>query len=266
MFSSEIKAKIFLLVIVIIILLCITIPPFLLRNNSNKDNFPLYDDIKLSNINFDDKNSESYLNFKSRLENDYLFKKESLINDYDSDNYDGSNIKDMVWNYVFSFELNNKTYLASKDEKSGKFCLNRRNLLKSFEELYNVNISNEIDMLAGFHEYISRDGNRFCFNYRNISNENTNQILLGIRDFSEKSGIITAKVYVYEFYSNESEAQNILVDNIKKYVSQYDFDSSNKVVEDELNGTINYKEIKFKVNNKAKFFKFQILSSKKLDY
>ena len=267
MFSSETKAKAFLLIIVIVISLAIFVPLIISYNNEeNKVNFPYYEKINIKDVNFSDKNSESYLKFKTRLENDYLFKKESLVEDFDSEKYNAMNIKKLLWNYIFAFEINNKGNTSRIDSSSGSFCLSRKGVLSSFKEFYNVDISNEYSLLPGYHEYVIKNGNKYCFNYRNVSNENNNQILLGIRDIFEKSGIITAKVYVYEFYSNETDEQNELINKLKDYISYSSYESANQIVENDLNGSVSKKELRFRINNAAKYFKFQILSSKKIDY
>ena len=77
---------------------------------------------------------------------------------------------------------------------------------------------------------------------------------------------ITTDIYVYEYYTNglENEISNINI--LKSYIENDNYSSASNVVTNYLNGKVTHKQLKLKVNNNGKFFKYKILSSKILDY
>ena len=110
----------------------------------------------------------------------------------------------MVWHYIFAFELKNKKYLSSVDYNQGLFCLRSRYLIDSFEELYGVKISKDVDYLDGYYEYVQSKNNSYCFNFGNVARDYNNEIKVLVDGISVKDNIITANLYVFEYYTTET--------------------------------------------------------------
>ena len=259
---QEQKATLMILAIVLVFILLITIP-VLLNNNEkeDKEDFPSYTKIDIKS---DGTSLNNYDEVKNKLENDYNFKKEVLINDYDYENYTSIDIQNLLWNYIFSYELNNTKYLSSISDT--KFCLREQYVIDSFNELYNIDISNDLNLLPGYYKYVTKDKRKYCFNYQNVSKEYNNDTKLGIDSINVNDDIVTINVYLYEYYIMNTASELSNVSELERYISMSDFNNASKVVTDYLSGKVTHKQLKFKINNSAKFYKYQILSSKKLDY
>ena len=103
---EDIKAKIILFIILIAVVLAVFIPTYLIvSKKEDNEYFPYYDEIKYDKNKVNDVNSEEYKLLKRRLENDNLLARESLISEYDYNSFKPSNLKDLIWNYIFSYEL-----------------------------------------------------------------------------------------------------------------------------------------------------------------
>ncbi len=240
-------------------ILIIIIVPIILNNNKkeDKENFPTYKNIEVNNKN--NNNNE----VKKQLEKDYNFRKEVLIDDFDYENYTSLDVQNVLWNYIFSYELSNTKYLSSISEN--KFCLRNQYVIDSFKELYNIDISKDLDLLPGYYKYVTNDKRRYCFNYKNVSLEYNNDIRIGIDNISIDDDIITARLYLYEYYIMNTSSELSNVNTLENYIDNGNYSAASNVVKDYLAGKITHKELKFKINNNAKFYKYQILSSKKLD-
>ncbi len=264
---EEKRANFIILGILTIILLIVIIPLIIINNREeNKKNFPEYKDIDISEKDVKDPNSESYKEIRKELESDYYFSKEALITDYDSEKYNGSNIQNMLWNFIFSYELENTKYMASNNKKEGTFCLSKNNTIEAFKELYDVDIKNELNILLGYYEYVYKKGNDYCFIYKNVANDYDNEITIAVERMAMIGTTVTTDIYVYEYYTNGLENEISNVNILKRYIENNNYSSASNVVTNYLNGKVTHKQLKLKVNNKGKFFKYKILSSKILEY
>ena len=172
----------------------------------------------------------------------------------------------MLWNYIFAFELNNKKYLSSIDYDSGEFCMRSRYVVNSFEELYGVNISEDIVYLDGYYEYAKSKNNRFCFNFGNVARDYNNEIKILVDGISAKDNIVTANVYVFEYYTTDTPKELSSVEELRLAIRSSNALGAVNIVKGSLNGKATHKQLQFIINNGGKFFKYQILNSKKLDY
>lgn len=261
------KSRIIIVVIIaIVLILIITIPSFVLNNKKSESKyFPTYEDIDIKNINTNENSTPKYTSLKTHLENDQNFAREMLLGDYNYNTFDGYNLRMLIKHYIFSFQLTNLKYLSVMDEEKGRFCMKEKYVKESFKELYNIDISKKLDYLPGYFEYVIKDASTYCFNYRNVSKEYDDQISIGIEEMSTKTGIVKATIYVYEYHNNDTENQKNAINNLKKYISNNDFNSANNLVINSLNGTVTHKNVQFRVKNDGKFFKYQVLMSKILD-
>ena len=267
MVKENLKASFIVIGIIALIFAVITISVLTIHNSKeDKENFPDYTNITVKDSDFEDPSSESYMNIKKRLENDYYFIKETLISNYNYKTYTSADLKDMLWNYIFSYELKNTKYLSNFNMSSGKFCMRSNYVINSFKELYGVNIGLDIDYLQGYIYLVSYTTNRYCFNFEEVSNQYNNRIKILIDGIESKDKVIKANVYVYEFYDSDTEEERTLIYNLEKAIEGTNVSDANYIVEKQLNGKVTHKQFQFKINNNADFFKYQILSSKNLEY
>lgn len=232
----------------------------------DKVNFPEYSNLKVKEKDIEDVSSESYKAIKERLENDYYFNKTALISNYDYKTYTSINLKQMLWNYIFAFELNNKKYLSSIDYNTGEFCMRSRYVINSFEELYGVKISKDIDYFNGYYEYVKSKNNKYCFNFANVAKDYNNEIKILIDGISVKDNVITANLYLFEYYVSDTEKELKNVEELKSLIKSTNVNDAINIVKNKLNGKSTHKQLQFVINNGGKFFKYQVLNSKLLDY
>ena len=262
---SENKVTIIILASIVGIFFLIAIPSIIISNRNDREkNFPDYTNVQITEKDVEDVSSKSYSDIKYQLEHDHNFAKESLISNFNYKNYSSSNFQKLIWNFIFSFELNNTKYISSKG--NSKFCLRQSNVVKGFDELYGINITKDIPLFEGYYQYVNYNNNRYCFNYKNVSNEYNNDIKLGIDAISVKDNIVTTNVYVYEYYTTLTSEEKVLINNLENYINNSNFSASSDIVLNNLNGKVTHKQLQFKINSDGKMFKYQILVSKNIDY
>jgi len=264
--KSKIKAFMIIIGIAVFLFLLFVLIINIGDAREDKTNFPEYNNLKIKEKDVIDTSSESYKKIKERLENDYLFGKEALISNYNYKNYTSADLKQMVWNYIFAFELNNKKYLSSIENDTGLFCMRSRYVVEGFQELYGVKIITDIDYLDGYYEYVVSRNNRYCFNFGNVARDYNNEIKVLVDAISAKDGIVTTNLYVFEYYTTDTVGERFVVGKLTNAIKSSKVDEAINIVKNELNGTVTHKQLQFVINNGGKFFKYQILNSKKLDY
>ena len=258
------KKALFYVLLIIVGFLTMIIVPFVVYSirKDRIDSFPQYTEITI------DKSSivnSTYDEVKRKLESDYYFKREAYIDNYDYENFDGSNLKNMIWNFIFSYELNNTKYMTNINYDSGTFCMKAKDVVDAFKELYVTDITNSLDYFAGYHEYVTHKNNKYCFNFRNVSYDHSNNILIGIDNIYVENDVITTDLYVYEYYTTFTERENKYVSLVKNYINNYNLTEAGNIIKKNLNGEVKHKKVSFKLNKYGKHFKYQILSSKNID-
>lgn len=264
--KTKIKAISIIFGIVVLFFLIILIVANSQNKKEDKTNFPDYDNLNIKESDVKDKTSESYSAIKERLESDYYFGKAALISNYNYKNYTSADLQQMVWNYIFAYELNNKKYLSSIDYTEGIFCMRSRYVIDSFEELYGVKITKDIDYLDGYYEYVKSKGNKYCFNFGNVARDYNNEIKILVDGISVKDGIVTANIYLFEYYTTETEKELQSIEELRMAIKSSNSLGATNIVKNSLNGKVTHKQLQFKINNSGKFFKYQILNSKNLSY
>lgn len=263
---SKMKAGFVVAGIVGVILIFIIVLANMSGGKEDKTNFPDYNNLVITEKDVKDKSSETYNSIKIRLENDYYFGKAALISNYNYKTYTSSDLQKMIWNYIFAYELNNKKYLSSIDYQEGLFCMRSRYVIDSFEELYGVKITKDIDYLDGYYEYVKSRSNKYCFNFGNVSRDYSNDIKILVDAISVKDDIVTTNIYVFEYYTTETPKELQSVQELDIAIRNTNAPTAISIVKDQLNGKSTHKQIQFKINNQGKFFKYQILNSKNLEY
>jgi hypothetical protein len=141
-----------------------------------------------------------------------------------------------------------------------------RYVIDSFEELYGVNITKDIDYLDGYYEYVKSRNNRYCFNFGNVAKDYNNEIKVLVDGISVKDDVVTTNIYLFEYYTSETALELQYVENLKLAIKSSNSIEATNIVKNKLNGKVTHKQLEFKINNGGKFFKYQILNSKNLSY
>ena len=252
-----------------------------ITNRNDSKNFPGYENIDFNESEMQDENSTTYKNARDRLQKDHYFANEMTLGEfdyktyteimtdenYDISNYTGATFRDLIWHYIYAFESSNMEYMTLYSSAEEKFCLKRNYVIEGFKELYNVDISSQIDYLPGYLEYVTKNANSsYCFNFGQVLSEYDQEIKIGVERISVIGSDITTDIFVYEYYNHGADDQEDAVSRLETYLDNQAYDLANELVENELYGTVTHKQVRLKRNSSGKFFKYQILSVKILDY
>lgn len=254
------------IILFFVLLISIIIIPVLVSNYKiqNKENFPKYNDIKITEKKLNDSND--YNNIRKQLESDIYFAKLSTMMDFSSASYSSSILRELLWYFIFNYEVSNDKYFFYTDSNRGVYCLNKKNLIKGFNELYDVDISNDLDYLPGYFEYLFVKNKGYCLYFNHVADEYDNDIRVAVERMAMYGTTVTTDVYVYEYYNSYSEKDKKCVENLETSINNKDYNTASQIVKLNLKGTVTHKQLQFKINSRGNFFKYKILSSKKLDY
>lgn len=248
------------------LLLIITIPIIIISNNkSDKDAFPEYEKIEITETSIRDVSSESYKKIKEQLESDPYFAREAMISNYSSNNYTSADLGKMIWNFIFSYSLKNRRYMSLYDADDGIFCMRSQYIIDAFKELYDANITKDIDNFRGYNEYIITRGNKYCFSFKNVAKDYNNNLLVGVDAINVIGSVVTVNLYLYEYYTMYTPTELSYINSLKSNISNSNFNNANNIVKNNLNGKVTHKQLQFNILNNGKHFKYQILVSKMLD-
>ncbi len=249
------------------LLMLITIPIIISSNNKlDEESFPEYKKIEITEESVKDVSSESYKEIKEQLENDTYFAREAMISNYNSTTYTSADLEKMLWNFIFSYSLKNRKYMSSFDENSGTFCMRTKYVIDAFKELFNANITTDIDYLSGYDGYVYVRGKKYCFDYEHVAKDYNNDILVGIDGISVRDNVVTTNLYLYEYYTTFAPDELSYITALKNSIYNSNYNNANNIVINNLNGKVTHKQLQFKILNNGKHFKYQILVSKMLDY
>ena len=266
---NTLKVKAFGLIIgIVVFLIAVVVLLYVIFNDSesDKENFPTYDKITIDEEALEDESSENYNELKNKLETDYNFAKEALISNYNYKNYTSADLESMIWHYIFAYELNNRNNLSKFDAEAGVFCMREKYVISSFEELYGVKITKDIESLDGYINYVTYEKEKYCLHYKNVAREYGNEIKLLVDGISVKEGIVTANIYLYEYYTSDTLKERENIEQLNAAIKRSNINDANSIVKNDLNGKVTHKQLEFRVQNGGDFFKYQILKSKNLEY
>ena len=256
------RVTIKMLAVISVIMFSIVVIVVLTRDDSNLGDFSSNNNIRITEDDLTNTNSEKYTTTRRELERDFNLKKELIISDFKSNKFEGRDLQNILWNFIFSFDLNNQKYISNLT--GDYFCLTRSGVNEAFNELYGIDIKDYLDTIQGYKNYVSMDRSKFCFNYKNISNEYNNEIKLGISTIKLNGTVLIANVYVFEYYTLHTEAENNSIKVLENYINSKNYTEAANVVRNNLFGKVTLKQVEFKVNKRAKYFKYQILSTKNI--
>ena len=288
---KEKKATILIVGVVFGLVLIIILISTLLGINSKSDpsakNFTEYSDVDVTEKKLS--NPTDYSAIKEQLESDYLFTKFASIAKYNYQSINTSDLKNMLYGFIFSYSMDNQDTFKKSFPKLGVYCLTVSDTEAAFKELYSININDNIhvemsfknddgtitkidedhiiiDFMLQYKDIIYKSGDYYCFAFEKVANMYDNDYKIAIKDIStDSSNIVKADVYVYDYYTSDVGEELTLVAKLKKYIKDSEITKANNIVINDLNGRVTHKELQFKINNSGNFFKYQLLYSNSLD-
>lgn len=245
-----------------IIIMLLIIVPFMIfgeKNEKAKDKyFPNYTKIKVDKKTFTDE--EKKQNLEETLSQDNMFQKIVMIDDYDSNNMTRKDLENIIVNYAKIFEKSNTKYLSKYDYKYA--CMKEEYFVKSYDELYNIDISSYLKDMTYYYKNIFKKKN-YCFYYPVVEPK---IIYLKFNDINYNNEIIDATIDTYLYMpSFDSIEFGKKENNFIESFNGKEYSKAKNILINELYGEYKRKNIKFKINNNGKFFKYQIISIKTLD-
>lgn len=245
-----------------IIIMLLIIVPFMIfgeKNEKAKDKyFPNYTKIKVDKKTFTDE--EKKQNLEKTMSQDNMFQKIVMIDDYDSNNMTRKDLENIIVNYAKIFEKSNTKYLSKHDYKYA--CMKEKYFVESYDELYNIDISSYLKDMTYYYKNIFKKKN-YCFYYPVVEPKN---IYLKFNDINYNNEIIDATIDTYLYMpSFDSMEFSKIENNFIESFNAEEYSKAKNILINELYGEYKRKNIKFKINNNGKFFKYQIISIKTLD-
>jgi hypothetical protein len=268
--SKDTKATIAILSFFVIFGLIIIIPLLISHNKKSieedKKNFPSYEEITIDESVFGD--DSKYDDVREQLENDYYFSKFALIGDYDyKEGYKTTQVKDMLRYFIFNYEVENTKYMLHKNNEEKLFCLLEEHVKDGFKELYRLDVDDDfLSFMEQFYKYTYKSSGRYCFYYGQISDEFTKNISIGVERMAMSSIGVTADIYIYLYDTSGINSEKVIVSNLKEAIKNKNYDLASTITKDNLGGSVTHKQLQFMINSKGKQFKYQVLTSKILDY
>ena len=134
--------------------------------------------------------------------------------------------------------------------------------VESYDELYNIDISSYLKDMTYYYKNIFKKKN-YCFYYPVVEPKN---IYLKFNDINYNNEIIDATIDTYLYMpSFDSMEFSKIENNFIESFNAEKYSKAKNILINELYGEYKRKNIKFKINNNGKFFKYQIISIKTLD-
>lgn len=259
--KASLKIVIFFLLLISIIIIPVVVNNIKIQN---KENFPKYNDIDITENKLS--NTNDYNNIRHQLEKDQYFAKASTMMEFSSEKYSSAILRELLWHFIFNYEVSNDDHFFYTDSKRGVYCLSEKNLIKGFNELYNIDITDDLYLLLGYYQYTFTKSKGYCLYFNHVAEEYDNDIRVAVERIAMYGTTLTADVYVYEYFNSYSEKDKMCVKNLETCINNKDYSTASDIVKLNLKGTVTHKQLKFKMNSSGKFFKYKILSSKKLEY
>lgn len=230
--------------------------------NYTDEDFPEFQNINVSKNALEDE--FKYDQIRNQLENDYYFQKLSTMIEYDSEKFTSEHLDKLVWHLIFNYELDNKKNFSYSDSKNQVYCLSTNKFKEAFEELYDVDISDYTYLLKGYYQYVYERKNSYCLDFGNVARDYDNDIKVAIERMAYVGSILTTDVYVYEYYTPNSDNQD--VKDLENAIASKNYNGAQNIVKNKLFGKTTHKTIRFKMNKRGKHFKYTIISVDNLGY
>ena len=111
-------------------------------------------------------------------------------------------------------------------------------------------------------EYGVKAGDSIFF----IADEFNKNITIGVERMAMSSMGVTADIYIYLYDTSGTSTEKMNINNLKDAIKNKNYNLASTITKDYLGGSVTHKQLQFMINSKGKQFKYQVLTSKILDY
>lgn len=226
-----------------------------LDNKALEKSFETY---KYYNI---EENSSKLSYLKTNLMNDKYFVNLVLFSEYDG-SLNVQNSKELLRYYLFSLNKDNKRIYTIDDEYT-EMCMSKLNFYTSIKELFGVEKDDYVSVLENTNFITTRAD--ACFDLSALDGIDTASYV-GVNSFSvDELGVITCNLYYYSIYTNEEGKEETVSNLLLKSLQNNELDKFNTTFENDYNGVVENKIVKFKENPNGDYFKYSLISIKTLE-
>ena len=242
-----IKEKLMKFIPLFIFILALIITRWVKNVTDNNSSFKYYDYYNIAS------NQEE---IKEKLVYDSYFIRFTNLNNY-SDEIDMNNIQELLQYYKENITKNkSKEFIDYRNEYG--FCINKRDFIDSFKELFNKDISSLYSDLESV-DFVYLKKNTICFNDKEKVDDDFEFVIVKSVSIQDRNNIVL-NLYRYNVDIDEQDDENILKDKINNVIKNNKIEEFNNDFIDIYSGEIEEKEIKFKELNRGKYFKYQLVS------
>ena len=242
-----IKEKLMKFIPLFIFILALIITRWVKNVTDNNSSFKYYNYYNIAS------NQEE---IKEKLVYDSYFIRFTNLNNY-SDEIDMNNIQELLQYYKENITKNkSKEFIDYRNEYG--FCINKRDFIDSFKELFNKDISSLYSDLESV-DFVYLKKNTICFNDKEKVDDDFEFVIVKSVSIQDRNNIVL-NLYRYNVDIDEQDDENILKDKINNVIKNNKIEEFNNDFIDIYSGEIEEKEIKFKELNRGKYFKYQLVS------
>lgn len=242
-----IKEKLMKFIPLFIFILALIITRWVKNVTDNNSSFKYYNYYNIAS------NQEE---IKEKLVYDSYFIRFTNLNNY-SDEIDMNNIQELLQYYKENITKNkSKEFIDYRNEYG--FCINKRDFIDSFKELFNKDISSLYSDLESV-DFVYLKKNTICFNDKEKVDDGFEFVIVKSVSIQDRNNIVL-NLYRYNVDIDEQDDENILKDKINNVIKNNKIKEFNNDFIDIYSGEIEEKEIKFKELNRGKYFKYQLVS------
>ena len=145
------------------------------------------------------------------------------------------------------------------DENDNTYHLSITNFNQAFNELYGLETSKlRVDDYPSTIK-INEATDEIIFNLDTAA-YNDNLVLLGIKSLNKSGKNLIANLYIYEVYTNDSELETSIINELKNLLITEDF--LNQSFLDTYGVKVSHQEITFKEIPDGKYFKYQVIGTR----
>lgn len=242
-----IKEKLMKFIPLFIFILALIITRWVKNVTDNNSSFKYYNYYNIAS------NQEE---IKEKLVYDSYFIRFTNLNNY-SDEIDMNNIQELLQYYKENITKNkSKEFIDYRNEYG--FCINKRDFIDSFKELFNKDISSLYSDLESV-DFVYLKKNTICFNDKEKVDDDFEFVIVKSVSIQDRNNIVL-NLYRYNVDIDEQDDENILKNKINNVIKNNKIEEFNNDFIDIYSGEIEEKEIKFKELNRGKYFKYQLVS------
>ena len=240
------------IILIAIILSVVLVLNFLTNRNSRETEY--------KNLNLNQKNLNS-----EKLKND-IMADEQFIQLLTIDEYNGNvenNLIMLIESMLIRIDLSEFEIVDDNEKKeleygNTDYKMELDEFYTAFNNYYDYDLNNlELSKNEELSKFMLILQNEIIFTLDHLG-VNDNLVYLGVDNLDISDKIITGNIYVYSAYTNDSNIENELKEELNNNIENNNFEDQNLI--DKYNLNITKKKIEFKENSKGRYIKYQLLS------